>query len=338
MRFYLSKYPIHKLPQPTKLQNIKHILLFSNTALGDTMMSTPAIAQTRQAFPSAKITLFISKTIYPLFQNYEYVDNFLIYQGGYKGFISDIIKMRHLKPDLVLMFHSNGPMDIPSAILSGAKYILKTSRNNDKEQLLSTKLPFYAHFIPARLQTLSYITLENYDNIQMKLPAKYHTFSVNNEREGQRIGFQMRTSKERREWGIENFAKLATMILESYATATIFLSGTLPEREYSDQIYSFIPKDLHERIHNHCGKYSLDELPYFLKSLHCFITGDAGPMHLCGALGIPSIALFLGGASPTGSGILQDREIHIEIQQESPEMITTHQVFESLEKILVELQ
>ncbi len=335
MRFYLSKYPIHKLPQPTKLQNIKHILLFSNTALGDTMMSTPAIVQTRRAFPSAKITLFISKTIYPLFQNYEYVDDFLVYQGGYKSFISDILKMRRLKPDLVLMFHSNGPMDIPSAILSGAKYILKTSRNNDKEQLLSTKLPLYAHFIPARLQSLSYITLENYDNIQMKLPAKYHAFSVN--MRGGDIGFQMRTSKERREWGIENFAKLATMILESHATATIFLSGTLSEREYSDQIYSFIPKDLHKRIHNHCGKYSLDELPYFLKSLHCFITGDTGPMHLCGALGIPSIALFLGGASPAGSGILQDREIHIEIQQESPEFITPHQIFESLETLIKKL-
>lgn len=101
-------------------------------------------------------------------------------KGGYKGFISDIIKMRTLKPDLVLMFHSNGPMDIPSAILSGAKYILKTSRNNDKEQLLSTKLPFYAHFIPARLQTLSYVTLENYHNIPMRLPAKYHAFNANN--------------------------------------------------------------------------------------------------------------------------------------------------------------
>lgn len=334
MKFYLSKYPIHKLPQPTKLQNIKHILLFSNTALGDTMMSTPAIVQTRQAFPNAKITLFISKTIYPLFQNYEYVDDFLIYQGGYKGFISDIIKMRCLKkPDLVLMFHSNGPMDIPSAILSGAKYILKTSRNNEKEQLLSTKLPFYGHFIPARLQTLSYITLKNYDNIQMKLPAKYHTFSANNEGVGQKIGFQM-LSKKCRQWGIENFAKLGTMILESHATATIFLSGTLSEREYCDSIYSFIPKGLHERIHNHCGKYSLDELPYFLKSLNCFITGDTGPMHLCGALQIPTIALFLGGASPTGSGILQDREIHIEIQQESPELITPHQIFESLETLI----
>lgn len=207
--------------------------------------------------------------------------------------------------------------------------ILKTSINNDKEQLLSTKLPFYAHFIPARLQTLSYVTLENYHNIPMRLPAKYHAFNENNAG-GQKIGFQMRTSKECREWGIENFAKLATMILESYATATIFLSGTLSEREYCNSIYSFIPKDLHKRIHNHCGKYSLDELPYFLKSLHCFITGDTSPLHLCGALGIPSIALFLGGASPTGSGILQDREIHIELILNKNGQISSQEAFEAL--------
>lgn len=87
--------------------------------------------------------------------------------------------MRHLKPDLVLMFHSNGPMDIPSAILSEAKYILKTSRNNDKEQLLSTKLPFYAHFILARLQTLSYVTLENY-HIQPNLFLHSQRFARKN--------------------------------------------------------------------------------------------------------------------------------------------------------------
>ena len=163
----------------------------------------------------------------------------------------------------------------------------------------------------------------------MRLPAKYHAFNENNAG-GQKIGFQMRTSKECREWGIENFAKLATMILESYATATIFLSGTLSEREYCNSIYSFIPKDLHERIHNHCGKYSLDELPYFLKSLHCFITGDTSPLHLCSALGIPSIALFLGGASPTGSGILQDREIHIELILNKNGQISSQEAFEAL--------
>ena len=68
----------------------------------------------------------------------------------------------------------------------------------------------------------------------------------------------------------------------------------------------------------------------FFKSLHCFITGDTSPLHLCGALGIPSVALFLGGASPTGSGILQDREIHIELILNKNGQISSQEAFEAL--------
>lgn len=89
---------------------------------------------------------------------------------------------------------------------------------------------------------------------------------------------------------------------------------------------------MHERIHNHSGKYRLDELPYFLKSLHCFIVGDTSPMHLCDALGIPIVALFLDGASPTGSGILQDREIHIELILNKNGQMSPHEAFEVLKK------
>lgn len=331
VRFYSFKHKPTKLTQPTKLEDIQRIVIFSNTALGDTLMRTPAIVQTRIAYPKAQITWFIAKAIYPLFKDYEYVDDFLLYDKGYKGFFDNLLKLRKLKPDLILMYHSNGPQDIPTALLSGAKYILKTPRNNNQENKLSIKLPTSSkHCIYQALETLEFVTLQSYSNINMILPSKYHNYAKNIGGGGQKIGFQMRTSKERREWGIENFAKLATMILESHATATIFLSGTLSEREYSNQIYSFIPKDLHERIHNHCGKYSLDELPYFLKSLHCFITGDTGPMHLCGALGIPSVALFLGGASPTGSGILQDREIHKELIPNEKGQISPQEVFEML--------
>lgn len=76
------------------------------------------------------------------------------------------------------MYHSNGPQDIPTAILSGAKYILKTPRNGKHESLLSTKLSrdMAAHFIPLSLKTLEYITLKENSNITMKLPSKYHDF------------------------------------------------------------------------------------------------------------------------------------------------------------------
>ncbi len=334
VKFYLKKNPIIKLPQPTKLENIQRIIIFSNTALGDTLMRTPAIVATREAFPNTKITLFIAKNIHPLFKDYEFVEDFILYDKGYKGFLKNISQMRALKPDLILMYHSNGPQDIPTAILSGAKYIIKTPRNNPKESLLSIKLPrnLATHFIPLSLKTLEYVTLKENSNITMKLPSKYHNFIAKKALGGHRIGFQMRTSKVYKEWGVENFAKLAQEILTHYPNAKIFLSGTNQEKMYCDKIYFLIPNNLHSQIHNVCGQYKIDELPYFLKSLDCLITGDTGPMHLAGALGIPSIALFLGGTSPAINGILQDREIHKEICQEKP--ITPTEVLKAMQQFI----
>ena len=142
----------------------------------------------------------------------------------------------------------------------------------------------------------------------------------------------MRTSKPQREWGVENFAKLAQEILGHFTNVEIFLSGTNQEKIYCEKIYSLLPSNLHNKVHNVCGKYKIDELPFFLKSLDCLITGDTGPMHLAGALKIPSIALFLGGANPKTRGILQDKEIHIEICQE--ETIKPNQVLMELSNLL----
>ena len=93
-----------------------------------------------------------------------------------------------------------------------------------------------------------------------------------------------------------------------------------------------MPINLHNKVHNDCGKYKIYELPLVLKALDWLITGDTVPKHLAGALKIPSIALFLGGANPKTSGILQDKEIHIEICQE--EAIKPNQVFIELSNLL----
>ncbi|WP_104745543.1 hypothetical protein [Helicobacter pullorum] len=67
VKFYLKKNPIIKLPKPTKLENIQSIVIFSNTALGDTLMRTPAIVATREAFPKCKDCFIYRKKYLPTF-------------------------------------------------------------------------------------------------------------------------------------------------------------------------------------------------------------------------------------------------------------------------------
>ena len=104
---------------------VHSILVFSNTAMGDTLLSTPAIYNLRQCFPEAKISLFIHKNMRPMFDGLSIVDLFIDFHGSYNKFTQTIQELRKAKPDIALLLHSNAPQDIPMAVLSGARIILK---------------------------------------------------------------------------------------------------------------------------------------------------------------------------------------------------------------------
>ena len=79
----------------------------------------------RKSFPEAEITTLLNKNIAPLFKNFKYTDNIILYYGGYKKFLKTLGEIRDKKPEAVLIFHGNGPQDIAFSVLSGANFILK---------------------------------------------------------------------------------------------------------------------------------------------------------------------------------------------------------------------
>ena len=101
LRLYIlfGSKPLKMEYNELKGHQLNSILVFSNTALGDTLLSTPAIKSLKDSYPNARITLFIHKNIYPLLEGVEYIDNFVIYHGGYKKFFATVMQLRHLKAD-----------------------------------------------------------------------------------------------------------------------------------------------------------------------------------------------------------------------------------------------
>ena len=67
---------IVRYKKPSDKNSFKNILVVSNTGLGDTILSTPAIITLRQSFPEVNITFLVHKTIFPLFKEFEFVDSF----------------------------------------------------------------------------------------------------------------------------------------------------------------------------------------------------------------------------------------------------------------------
>ena len=96
-------------PDPAELGTpaIRRIMLMSCTAIGDTLLSTPAIRSLRQRYPDAEITLLVNAAYHSLFAHHPDIDRVLDYHGGYRRFFRLAWTLRRARFDLVAIMHAN---------------------------------------------------------------------------------------------------------------------------------------------------------------------------------------------------------------------------------------
>lgn len=288
------------------------ILIFSNTALGDTLLSTPAIKSLKDSFPNARVTLFVNKNVYPLFEGSEYIDNFVIYHGGYKKFFATLMQLRHLKADIALLMHSNGPQDIPMAIMSGAKIILKTPTKSPYKHHLSYGFAKKEqHTIEDRLDLARAIGADKLTT-RMSLPPRYYEDKKREflPSDALVIGFQPGAANVYKMWPVENFKELANRVLAEYPNAIIAVTGSKKEHKLGEAIKGANS----ERIINFCGKFAIENLPKLISEMDVLVTNDTGTMHVAIALGVRTVELF-GITRYSAVGAYQDKDKHEFIQK-----------------------
>ncbi len=346
---YINKIlPFFK--KPSDKSYFKNILVVSNTGLGDTILSTPAIKTLKKSFPNIHITFLINKKIYPLFKGFYYVDDFILYSKGFLNQLKIVKKLREKNIDTIFLFHSNGPEDIFFSILSGAQNILKMTDNqnhefkniflnkpnNNLQHNIEKKLDLVRLYNPSTIDTLMEISKKFYNK-------KLDTLKKNGNK---LIGFQIGAQNRYKIWPIENFIELANKILNEQNDIKIVILGvTKEEKKLSRKFLQSI--DQKGKILNYCCKTKIKELPFLVNSLNLLITNDTGTMHLAIALKVPTISLF----SPTNSKIIgpfQDFYIHKVIQkdgtfvnnkpkkqrgQEAMKLIGVDEVFNLLKKV-----
>jgi len=294
--------------------DLKSILVFSNTALGDTLLSTPAIASLRQSFPQAKLTFFVHRAMAPLFEGLEPVDEIVLYHGGFRKFVRTVFALRKVRPQAALLLHSNAPQDIPMAVLSGARIILKSPTTSEYKHYLSCQfVPKSQHTIEDRLDLVRLLGGTKLTTC-MYLPRRYAERKQDMLRDlgGKRIiGFQPGAANTWRMWPVENFANLADRLTQSLNDIEIVITGSRKEWPLAQKIIDLCAT---RHIHNHCGNYDIQELPFLLREFNLLVTNDTGTMHLAIALKVPTLCLF-GASSASLIGPYQDHEIHKVIQK-----------------------
>ena len=301
-------FPLSELKEPPK-----KILVFSITALGDTLFSTPAIKSLKLSFPNTKIIGIVHHKWYPLFKNFPYVDKLYIFKKGVFNILSLGKQLKKENAEGGLIFHGNYPEDILLCVLSEVKFILKSSIDEKYKRFLSfTDFNVNTHAIETRLALVKALGGNKLCN-EMEigpLNSNYYKkkyLEIFKKFKGKKkcIGFQLGASYQAKRWPVEHFVKLA-MLLNKIIDCVFVLIGSKKETSLAntfERLYSL------NNVLNFTGKTNIEELPYLLKNLDLLVTPDTGILHLAISLKIPTVSIFA-LTDPKYYGPYQDLELH----------------------------
>lgn len=304
--------------KPSDKKSFKNILVVSNSGLGDTILSTPAIISLRKSFPELNITFMVHKNFFPLFESYEFVDSFLVYKSGFFPQLKIIASLRKKKIDTIFLFHSNGPEDIFFSICSGAKNILKMTDNNNhlyKHIFLNSPNLTMKHDIEKKLDLLR-VFHPSFISKQMQLPQRFYLEKnlIQKDKALTYIGIQLGSQDLYKMWPVDRFIYLAQKIINEFKNIKFIMFGSTKYEKTLVKKFQ-LGMGASACIENLCGKTAIEDLPDELNKLDLLITNDTGVLHLAVALKVKTVSLF----GPTNSkvfGPYQDLEMHRVIQKD----------------------
>lgn len=314
-----------RVPNPAELGTpaIRRILAVSSTAIGDTLLSTPALRSLRLAYPDAQIALLVNAPYLELFSSLPHVDELIPYHGGWRRFFRLAGQLRRHRFDLACILHGNEPQATPLAWLSGARFIFKlpnTSRfrfllTNSREQLGWDN---FEHGIDQRLAIARLAGGAPTDRrMELAISATARTqlaerlAARNVAADAPLVALQAGASTNSRRWSPARFVELARRLLAARPGLRIVLTGSPAERALAERIDKEISDP---RVWNSAGELPLPLLPALVERCTLMVSGDTGPMHLAVAVGTPVVALFA-VSTATRSGPAYDLDRHIVIQK-----------------------
>jgi heptosyltransferase-2 len=280
---------------------IQKILIKEVNWVGDTILTMPAIAALRVAFPHAALTVLARPWVAPLLKGNPAVDSLWEYdeRQSWQAYWRAIMKIRTGRFDLGVVF----PNSFSSAFLLFAGRVRQRfGYRTDGRGLLLT------HRVPVTDAILKIHQVEYYLNIIRDIADVDHAeralvLVVNDDERAEirRILEQEGIASEKpliiinpgayygsaKRWHPERFAAVADHIAARYG-ATLIITGSSVDRIAAEAVRSAAAC----AVHNFAGKLSLRQFCALTERSSLFVTNDSGAMHVAAALGVPIVAIF----------------------------------------------
>jgi len=281
------------------------ILVADLAFIGDLLMSTPALANLRRAFPDARIDIVVAPASRPVIEHNPDVNWVLttgLKSGGFKALRAETERISREKYDLAISFHRAHGTLLMLKLAGIPRRIGFT--NEGRRLLLTAGIPFqlYRHRAWNHIRLIEKCLGIDAD---YKIPTRLSLDPQAVERIGKRLdeaapgarlaAVNPNASWPTKRWPAERFAEVADRL-----AATGFqtlLIGSPSDKPISDTVKSMMtsnPLDF-------TGETTLPELAALISRCEILVTNDSGPMHIAQAVGTPVVSVF-GPTDPARCG------------------------------------
>ena len=307
-RRYLERQVRHHPPLPLSAlapAQVRRVLLISNTALGDTLFSTPAIRALKERYPAWELEVLAHRVFGSLLSHNPHVAKIWTYPGRNRRLLTLARELRHRSYDLAIILHGNDPEATLLAYLSGPPYIIGSARS-PLSFVYSAALAFTdpdEHAIERRLDYVRLLGADTADKRMDLLLSPDETElarAILTESFGVipplLLALHPTGSDPYKWWPRASFIELGNFLYESYHAPLLIISGA-GDREQAEAIAAHLAGPTLVTG----GRYPLLTVAALLSHAHLLVANDSGPLHLGLALGVPSLGL-LGADDPRRVG------------------------------------
>ncbi|MDO9229607.1 MAG: lipopolysaccharide heptosyltransferase II [Syntrophales bacterium] len=306
-----------KLPE----KGIEKVLIRGTNWIGDVVMTLPAVAAVRKTWPGARISVLAKPWVAEVYRLSADVDDVIVFEepGRHAGIGGKLRLARELRGvgfDCAILLQNA----IEAAIIARLAGIpFRAGYNSDGRGLLLThavrrteairrvhQIDYYTEMVQALGCTPAGRDVHlrpgrDYDDLA---EALFRRFGIagNRPRIGLAPGAAYGPAKK---WFPERFAAVADRLGGESGSQTI-LFGSAGDRESAAAVQGSARHPLIDIA----GMTNLKEAIALIARCSLFISNDSGLMHVAGALGVPTIALF-GSTNPVTTSPVGERSVVI---------------------------
>ncbi len=277
-----------------------NILFIQLKRIGDLILTTPAIAAARNKYPSAKITLVISRESEALLPAIAHVDQTIVMRRGLSDF-KNFLKVFRQKFDYCVDFTRND-RSASLTLLSRARKRIVSVRLKRRSKF---RRHAYNEFVEHRMHDMHMIEynlslLEPLGitaaapAVELKLPADVR-LRANELRKRFGIGddfiiFHSGSARAEKFWEPDRWAGAIRAIRGQWKSDCVLTGGkSVAEQNHIAQIKSRLGKD---DVVDLSGQTDLLGLAALIADARLVVTVDSAPVHIAAALHTPQVVLF----------------------------------------------